>query len=84
MPQVTLATRNVFVYDGTTGALVGGCRQFGTTSIAEFFFSLRLFIVAPTDFQLYHSETNQYVTAEQQGNLQLGTYIVCSLGISWS
>jgi len=81
MPQVTLATRNVFVYDGVTGALVGGCRQFGTTSIAEFFFSLHLFIVAPADFQLYHADTNQYITADDQGNLQLGTYIVCSLSI---
>ena len=81
MPQVTLAQRNVFVYesDGTTRTLVGGCHQFGTTTIAEFFFCLRLFIVTPAEFQLYHEESTQYIAADDAGNLQLGNYIVCSI-----
>lgn len=83
MPQVMLADRNVFVYDGTTRTLVGGCHQFGTTSIAEFFFCLRFFIVAPADFQLYHEEDAQYITSDDQGDLQLGNYVVCSLGTFW-
>ena len=78
MPQVLLATRNVVVYDGTNNAVVGGCRQFGTTSIAEFFFCLRMFIVNPTDFQLYHEETNNYVAENDAEIIQTGKYYVCS------
>jgi hypothetical protein len=79
MPRVQLATRNVFVYDGTNNAIVGGCRQFGSTSIVEFFFCLRLFIVTPVDFQLYHEEVDEYVTQNDQGNIQPGTYFVSSI-----
>jgi hypothetical protein len=81
MPQVVLAERNVIVYDGTNNAVVGGCRQFGTTSISEFFFCLRIFIVDPLDFQLYHEETNNLVTENDPGIIQTGRYFVCSTGM---
>jgi hypothetical protein len=79
MAQVRLATRNVFVYDGTNNAIIGGCRQFGTTSIAEFFFCIRLFVVTPVDFQLYHEEVDDYVTQNDQGNIQPGNYFLSSI-----
>jgi hypothetical protein len=81
MPQVQLATRNVFVYDGTNNTIIGGCRQFGTTSVAEFFFCLRLFIVTPVDFQLYRDE-GDYVTQNDQGNIEAGNYFVSSISKS--
>ena len=78
MPRVQLAARNVFIYDGTTDTVVGGCRQFGTTSTAEFFFCLRLFIVSPVDFQLYHQDTGDYVTQNDQGNIPTGDFVISS------
>src|SRR5947207_15959245 len=78
MPRVQLATRNVFIYDGTTDTVVGGCRQFGTTSIAEFCLCLRLFIVSPVDFQLYHHDTGDYVTQNDHGHIQTGDFVISS------
>lgn len=48
------AARKVF-YD-STNIIIGGCRQFGATSISEFFFC-----VNPTDYQLSHRDTGDYV-----------------------
>ena len=78
MPRINLANRNVIVYDGTNNTVVGGYHQFGTTSIFEFFFCLRLFISDPSEFQLYHQESEGYVTREDEGILQTGNYFVAS------
>ena len=78
MPRFSLADRNVFVWDRTSNTVVGGCRQFGSTSISEFFFCLRLFISDPVDFQLYHQENDSYVTQADGGNILIGNYFVVS------
>ena|SRR5436190_19910859 len=81
MPRVNLATRNVFVYDATNNAIVAGCRQFGSTSISEFYYCLNFFFVtpAPGQYQLFHRETSSYLELNDANPLAIGNYIVCSL-----
>ena len=81
MPWVALAVRNVFVHDATSDAVVAGCRQFGSTTIAEFF-CLNFIFTNPVqgNFRLFHRETATYVTPTSPGLLQLGNYAVASMG----
>ena len=65
----------------SNNTLVGGCRQFGTTSKTESFSVL--FIVTLKDFQLHLEETNQYVMRNDQGNINPGKYIVSSLSMAY-
>jgi hypothetical protein len=81
MPRINLANRNVIVYDSTQNTVVGGCHQFGTTSIAEFFFCLAFFISEPSEFQLYHQESGGYFTRADEGILQTGNYFVASTSL---
>jgi hypothetical protein len=84
MPRISLAPRNVFVYDGTNNTIVGGCHQFGTTSISEFFFCLNFFITTPTNYQLFHQETGEYIKQDDGGNLQTGNYFIATTSMSSS
>src|SRR4030095_9587950 len=81
MPRVNLATRNVFVYDATNNAIVAGCRQFGTTSVSEFYYCLNFFFVTPLprQYQLFHRETSSYLAPDDVSPLPIGNYVVCSL-----
>ena len=82
MPQVNLAVRNVFVYDGVTSEIVAGCRQFGSTSISEFYYCLDLLFITPPSgqYQLFHRETSVYLATDNGGTLPIGNYVVCSRG----
>jgi hypothetical protein len=81
MPRVSLATRNVFVYDAINDAIVAGCRQFGSTTISEFYYCLNFFFVtpAPGQYQLFHRETSSYLALNDASPLPIGNYIVCTL-----
>lgn len=81
MPRVGLAARNVFVYDETNNTTVADCRQFGSTTISEFFYCLNFF-VGPIDgeYQLFHRETSSYLARDDANILPIGTYFVVSLG----
>jgi hypothetical protein len=56
-------------------------RQFGSTTVAEFFFCLNFIFANPVrdNFRLFHRETSTYVTSASQGLLQLGNYDVVSM-----
>jgi len=82
MPQVSFAVRNVFVYDGVTNQIVAGCRQFGNTSIPEFYECLDLLFVSPAagQYRLFHRDTGTYLANDSLGALPIGNYVVCSQG----
>jgi hypothetical protein len=80
MPDITLAARNVLVYDGTCNTIVAGFRQFGTTSGSELYFCLNLCFVSPASnhYQLYHEESRSYLARD--GNpVPTGNYTVVTL-----
>jgi hypothetical protein len=79
MPQVSLAVRNVLVYDGINNTVVAGCRQFGTLTASEFYASLAICFVSPTSdqYQLWHQESSSYLPRNAQP-IAVGTYFVAS------
>jgi hypothetical protein len=79
MPKVSLAVRNVLVYDGTNNTVVAGCRQFGTLTASEFYACLAICFVSPplNQYQLWHQESNLYLPRNAQP-IAVGTYFVAS------
>lgn len=79
MPQISLAVRNVLVYDGTNNTVVAGCRQFGTLTASEFYDRLAICFVSPVpnQYQLWHQESSSYLPRNVQP-IPMGTYFVAS------
>lgn len=82
MPQISLAPRNVFVFDGTTSPpnLVAGFHQFGSTTSAEFYYSLNICFYQPAGSQYRLRSESGTLVQNDQTVLPLGNYFVVSIG----
>ena len=81
MPQISLAPRNVLVFDGTTSPpnLVAGFHQFGYTTNAEFYSSLDLCFQQPVRAQYQLRSDSGTLVQNDENVLPLGNYFVVSI-----
>ena len=90
MPAITVAVRNVFVYDasGTSPMLVAGWRQYGTMTTSEFYSSLALCLEQPVANTFRLVDGNQTMLPNDGSILPICNYFVVSaspfIGLGWS
>ena len=83
MPAITLATRNVFVYDatGASSILVAGWRQYGTLTNNEFYSCLALCFDQPIPNNFRLMDGSQTILPNDGTILPVGNYFVIAASL---
>jgi len=83
MRQISLAQRNVFVYDASgpqAPTLVAGCRQFGGTTNAELYFCLGMCFQRPRAGEFRLVLLDGTILPNDSNTLPVGDYYVATPG----